>query len=398
MKQAPNSLLTCFATTFVRIPDAGVRRERTSVFGCRPTPFFVYQEKMRMLRCFLLGFSCRPRSIVRFKLGEERIRGLLYGILLTLVFLLCDLAPVVHASSGEQLHIKLKEEAAVVSSNVLLKDIAVLSGPDERQLEKIGNIKILDAPAFGETEMPSRNQISARLQAAAGPLPDGTISGASAVRIRLQGRQITADEIRPMLRARIVESTSWKESEIRIPSIGSLNGIELPPADAGFRMAAAGAVFGKKNILVPLEILQGGKNLRSYWISADVVIHADVLAAGRKISQGETFAPGDIEKKYVEIPDIRADYARDPDEVVGKVSRRGLLPGVLLTREAISDPLFVKSGETVRLRLERNGIRLTSLAKAEQDGQLGQFIRVRSIDFSTYLKAQVIGHSEVRVQ
>jgi flagella basal body P-ring formation protein FlgA len=95
---------------------------------------------------------------------------------------------------------------------------------------------------------------------------------------------------------------------------------------------------------------------------------------------------------------MRLSYARDPQEILGKVSRRGLLSGDLLDRDTFTEPLLVHNGETVRLRLEREGIMLTSLAKAAQDGRLGQFIRVRSLDFSTLLKVQVTGRAEVKMQ
>jgi flagella basal body P-ring formation protein FlgA len=38
---------------------------------------------------------------------------------------------------------------------------------------------------------------------------------------------------------------------------------------------------------------------------------------------------------------------------------------------------------------------LNSQARAEEDGKLGQMIRVRNQDFSTVIKAQVIGRSQV---
>jgi flagella basal body P-ring formation protein FlgA len=244
----------------------------------------------------------------------------------------------------------------------------------------------------------SRNQISALVQAAAGALPADSFAGAASVCIMLQGRQITADEIAPILKSYILEKTFWQESEVVIRSIGNLKGIELPPIDGEFKLSSSGVVIGKRNILAPLVILQGGRSLRSYWITAEIGVHAEVMTAARKIAAGKAASADDIAKTFIEITDLRAVYARNPEDVIGKVSRRALLPGDLLARENFSDPLLVRQGETVRLRLERDGIMLTSLAKAEQDGKIGQFIRIRSADFSTFLKAQVTGRAEVRMQ
>jgi len=397
MKQASNSLLTCFAAPFNRMPHARAPREKASACRRRFTRFFNDQEKMLSQFCFL-GLSSTPRSIVRFRLGEGRIRSLFYEIALAFVLLVSVQALVPNRAVGERLLVYRNEDALTVSSRVLLKDAADLRGPDAQQTEPPPQTTGIEPPALGEITVPSRHQIGELVQAVAGPLPSGTFAGASIVQKRVEGRQITADEINPILKSHILQTTSWKESEVAIRSIGNLKGIQLPPTGAEFRISVSGAVVGIKNLLVPLEILQDGKSLRSYWITAEISIHAEVLRAARRIPSGRVVTLDDIEKKFAEIPDLRASYACDPEEVLGKVSRRGLLPGVLLTRDLFADPLLVRSGETVRLRLQRDGIMITSLAKAEQDGRLGQFIKVRSLDFPTLLRAQVSGRAEVKMQ
>ena len=99
-----------------------------------------------------------------------------------------------------------------------------------------------------------------------------------------------------------------------------------------------------------------------------------------------------------DIADARVACLRKPEEAIGLIARRTLSPGDPLTRESLANPFLVRSGDTVRLRLERSGIRLAVLARAEQDGKLGQFIRIWSLDFSRPLKAQVVGRGEVKVE
>jgi flagella basal body P-ring formation protein FlgA len=120
--------------------------------------------------------------------------------------------------------------------------------------------------------------------------------------------------------------------------------------------------------------------------------------ASQKIPLEKIISADDIVEKVADIPDLRAVYARRPEDILGKASRRNFSPGDPLTSEAFSDPFLVHHGETVRLRLERNGILLTSLARAEQDGRLGQVIVVRNLEFSSTLKAQVTGRAAVRMQ
>lgn len=241
--------------------------------------------------------------------------------------------------------ISLKEEASVTAAGALLKDVADLRGQDIHRLDGLAKMRVADAPVFGETAVLSRNQIRELVQAAVGPLPADAIIGAPAVRIRLECRTVTEDDVRPLLLARILETTSWKESEIEIRSIGNVKGIEIPTTGSEIRVPAEGVVFGARSVLASLEIIRENKRLRSYWITAEINIRAEVLAAARKISSGMAIVPDDIQKKTAEIPDMRGTYARDPEEAVGKVSRRGILAGSLLTRETIMNPFLVKSGK-----------------------------------------------------
>jgi len=69
-----------------------------------------------------------------------------------------------------------------------------------------------------------------------------------------------------------------------------------------------------------------------------------------------------------------------------------------ITREVLTSPYLVRSGDTVRLRFEQSGVSLATLVRAEQSGKLGQVIRVRNLDFMRSVKAQVVGPGEVKAQ
>ncbi len=297
---------------------------------------------------------------------------------------------------AENITVNLKDEAAIQSDTVYLKDVADLRGPDAAQLSSMANLSLGAVPEFGSARILSRHQIGQLMQAAFNPPPGIAFVGAPAVQIRMQGRTIDPGEVVPLIKAHLLQSTPWKESEIQIRSIGNLNGIEVPRG-AELRLSSNDAPGGHRNLLVPIEIVRAGKILRCLWITAAIRIHASILTAAARIPAGKTVAAGDVVEKSVEITDLQASYVRNLDDVLQKVSRRHFSPGDPLTREAFTGPYLVKSGDTVQLRLVRNGIALTSLVRAEQNGSFGQVIKVRNLDFSTLLKAEVTGRAEVRL-
>ena len=350
---------------------------------------------MKSFGSILPGFSCSPRHLVYSWLGEGRIRSLLHGIYCALL-VVCAIAFFIRIAPGaEGIVINLKEEASIRSAEILLKDIADLNGLDRDVIERLSKISLGASPELGSVKTLSRHQINESIQAAIGPLCDIQFSEVAAVQIRMKGRPVDTNEIANLLKSYIVKTTPWKDSEIEIRSIGNLNGVELPPDGAELRFSQTPAVLGRRSITALFEIVQAGKTLRCFWIAAETTVHADAWTAVKKIQPGQMVEAGDFVKRSTSIKDLRTTYVRTLDEVVGKIARRSFSPGDLIVREAFADPFLIKRGETVQIRLQRNGVMLTSQARAEQDGRLGQMIQVRNLDYSTVLKAQVTGRSQV---
>jgi flagella basal body P-ring formation protein FlgA len=342
--------------------------------------------------------SCSPRSFVRSRLGEGRIRSLFHGLFGLLLVLCLAVKAGIGSEKIPQYSIDLKADAAVQSDVILLKDVAVLAGQDAAQIRRLERIELGASPAFGSVRTMSRSQIMEAVQNAIGLIPPESIGGAPATQIRFQGRPVNPNEIRELIKSYIVSMGNWNQSDIQIDSIGSLNGIELPSDKSVLQISSSGLIFGRRNIIAPIEIIQDGKALRSFWIAAGVRIKADIVTAVKKLASGDIIAGDAVSKTSVEINDLRASYARNPEMIIGKIARKALYPGDLLTNDAVAEPFLVKHGETINLQLQRNGIILNSAVRAEQDGKLGQVIRVRNTNFSSVLRAQVTGRAQVMLQ
>jgi flagellar basal body P-ring formation protein FlgA len=398
MKQASDSLLILHSIPFmVKLGLSSLPRDNSERQTRRLIPFIIRPESRRY-RGSVFQVSCSPRSSVRSRLGEERIRSLFQG-LLGLFLLFCLSVPLTIAStSNSNLTIELKSDATVQSDIILLKDVAELTGPDSARIRQLGLTQIGSSPAFGSVRTLSRNQIAEAVQNVSGRFPAECFTGAAAVQIKFQGRQVDPNEIIALVQSYLAKSGTWNQAEIHIDSIGNMNGIELPPGKCSLQISSSGLMLGHRNILAPIEIVQNGKTLRSYWVAIGVRIKADIVTAVKKIASGNTITADAVAKTPVEITDLRASYARNPENVIGKIAGKGFLPGDLLTNDAVSEPFLVKHGDAVNLRLQRNGIILNSTVRAQQDGRLGQVIRVRNSDFSSVLKAQVTGPAQVVLQ
>jgi flagellar basal body P-ring formation protein FlgA len=399
MKQAVNSLLILLAYPFMAIMRIlSIPRENNGIHGRHITPFFDFRVCGFFKELLHPDISCSPRSNVHSRSGEGRIHSLPCMISRLLLFIGAVFMLSTVAFSSDTLSIRLKNESAIRSMTIYLGDVADLNGKNQSLVEILGKISLGRTPEFGSVRTLSRNQIDKYVQAETGETVVLNYSGAAAVQVRRKGSDIDEADVVTLLRSHIAETTGWNELEITVTSINNLQGLELPPGDSSVRISPSGTILGHRNLLAPLEILRNGTTFRSLWITADVEITSSILVATGKIVPGKVVAPDDVEVKTMTITDLRGAYARVPGDIVGKVARRNFSSGDPLTTEAFSEPFLINRGDMVSLRLERNGVILTSMVRAEQNGRMGQVIRVRNFEFSSVLDAEVTGHAEVSVQ
>lgn len=67
-------------------------------------------------------------------------------------------------------------------------------------------------------------------------------------------------------------------------------------------------------------------------------------------------------------------------ELVGKVARRTLLPGKPIPINGVEEPRAVSVGALVKIVYAEDGIKLTTVAQALQNGFVGQIVQLRNLD------------------
>jgi len=224
------------------------------------------------------------------------------------------------------------------------------------------------------------------------------MSSVPALRGQDPARPLEAAEVAPVLKAALLKSSPWKESELEVRSVEGLRGLGVRSGPVALRVLSLTPGKGRSSVMALLEVTEEGAPAREFWVTAGIRVRAQVLAAARAVPQGKAIGPEDVTERTVDISDLRTAYLRSPAEAAGMVARRSIPSGDPLTRDLLSEPILVRNGETVRLCLVRGGISLTSTVRAEQDGRMGQWIKVRNLDFASVLKAEVTGRAEVQLR
>jgi flagella basal body P-ring formation protein FlgA len=90
-------------------------------------------------------------------------------------------------------------------------------------------------------------------------------------------------------------------------------------------------------------------------------------------------------------------FAREPEELIGKVARRTLLPGRFVPLNAVRQAFLVQQGAPVQVLFEQDGLSISMTAVTLQPGSAGDVVKVRNVDSGATFSAIVMADGTVKV-
>jgi len=141
-------------------------------------------------------------------------------------------------------------------------------------------------------------------------------------------------------------------------------------------------------------ILNDGTTL-GYAATARVRAYANLLVAAERLDRHETISAAALRVEKREITNLADAYFTDPAEIAGKRATRVLAPGTILKASEVEMIPLVDRGAGVTVSVVLNTVTVTSKAKALEDGDLGELIKVQDITTGKRLVGTVVGKGQV---
>lgn len=148
------------------------------------------------------------------------------------------------------------------------------------------------------------------------------------------------------------------------------------------------------SFLLPLEV----SGTRAGWVSGQVKISQQGLVARRALQSGENLTAEDVEKDWIDVTFMKdqlaqvSDFARlAPKKFIG--ARQPLMMSDL------RKIFVVQRGQTVKISLGGDaGFEITTSMRAEDNGAIGDLIRVKNLETQKILSVRVEKEGSARVE
>ncbi|MDZ4165566.1 MAG: flagellar basal body P-ring formation chaperone FlgA, partial [Smithellaceae bacterium] len=127
-------------------------------------------------------------------------------------------------------------------------------------------------------------------------------------------------------------------------------------------------------------------------------IAQDVVVSNRALPKGAILSEEDVVLVKKWIRNKSFNHVTSLEEVLGKRLTAGIPYKAELKKNMIAERIYIKKGMNVRIVLNSDSISITALGVSEQDGTLGEIIKVRNISSNRAIFARVLNESVVEVE
>lgn len=148
----------------------------------------------------------------------------------------------------------------------------------------------------------------------------------------------------------------------------------------------------KGSFSVPMQI----NSKQSLWVTGMLRNEQLVPITKRSMEAGERFTEEDTKMEWREIS-FFVDSAPTSKEMLGKRLRQGLRAGDVVLSNMIEREKAVLRGEPVQVFVKSEGWTVSLMATAEQDGFMGDRIRLKNNKSSKEMMATITGKAEAQI-
>lgn len=273
------------------------------------------------------------------------------------------------------LTVELKPDALAHSTEVVLSEVATVTGDDEQLVARAAALGVGYTPAPGFSRRLDRWTLRRELTQAF-PGVELVFAGPESCRIAPDTRTVRSDEL--ISAARIELGAAFGMSDVTYEAQPGVCDLEVPSGREGqvLRARLDGRAPQSGLVSVPVEILVDGEPYRTVYTSWKVEAWREAPVLVRDVGPGEQLTRALFERRRVRVGIGPGEAYLTEAAADGALAVRGLRAGATVSNTDVRRALMVRRGDTVQLQVRKGNITATSTGIAADDGYLGDKVRV----------------------
>jgi len=272
--------------------------------------------------------------------------------------------------------ITVRSRADVVGSNILVGDLAVVTGVSDSEKDRISKMVLGLAPPPNSDFKFNAAQIKGRLYKAGVNVSGFTLHIPDKVVVHRKATIITGSQLMDAGIDFLKQNMTAHAQNLTIEAKSSPLTIILPYGDVkmAFEMENRPKRYGVQNFIG--KVYLNGELKRTVTLTSYVRVMADVVAAAKDMPVAHTMLEEDLTIQKMDLAKLKPGAYGTIEEALGKKTLRALRSGDVLTHSEVEDVADIYSGDPVTVVFSGGGFDITAQGKALEKGYKGESIRV----------------------
>lgn len=294
------------------------------------------------------------------------------------------------------LELPLQSKVEVSADQVVLRDL--LAPSDAERLDKLsGEIRLFRAPEPGMHRKVSRETL-ARLVDHQIDTNQLHLSGAADVTITRRGIWIEPAEIEMVITNFLAENAPrFPEVKMYFESISLPARFLVPAGNISHEIIPSEpGLIGSRRLTLLTRV--DDQVVKNQSLRVELIANGMVATSSRDLKRGDILTPENLNLQLQEISQLRSTPFFALDRLLGKKLKRNLRAGEPLLENQVDFPPLIERGSRVTIQAQGRGLLLTTFGEARQNGELGEYIRVRNTNSRREVSAKVLAAGLVSVE
>lgn len=291
------------------------------------------------------------------------------------------------------------DHAVVDGADIRLGDVASIRTADSDLRAQLEKLRLAPAPV---ASIPRRLRSDAITQLVERTVTRVALTAQGARQIAVERRTVVYPATRQIEQARQYLLQRLHEQypalgQVDIAAVGDLPDLSLPAGAIDARPRPLQGNGLAKRVCVWLDLRVDGKTYRSVPVWLSVAAHGPALVARHAIKPRESVQPSDFVQEDRDVAELGSPALTTVADLAGQRARTFIPAGAIAQRKDFEPNPSVRADETVDVRVTAGAIVIETQAVAEEDGRVGDTVRVRNPITASIFTARVVGDKLVAI-
>ena len=327
--------------------------------------------------------------------GSNRLSRPAVALLFLLgTFLITDLV----VCAGENVTaIRIKDKVWVKGEKVYVKDVAEIEGPSH-MAKALGEIYLAYAPAPGMEKKLHGDWIQSKIRSKPWVPANTPINVSQFISVERRCQHVDDETLLQLFRDHIAERVNEGSADFQVRRFKVIGNRPFPEGELKIKLTNQGAGEYMGNVNLSAVVYIDGTIERRVSLSGWVDRFEEVVCCRQPLSRHSVISEENLCLRRKNISRLSGHVIRLPQSAVGKRLKHSVKAGDVLTVTGLEEVPVVKRGDRVTIVAESDFLHISALGIAEEQGAVGDQIRVKNCMGKKEVIAAIVDSSTVKIE